>query len=306
MARPEQLSEEFVRESDESEAAESSEDESDDTGDDTAKPQNTSKKATVSAVSGKSDSDGISSESTSRENSTEASAAEQSDSASRKRQREELATPARKSSPKRQKRSTRKIPAQPFIAPIGFQSLDSASTPADARILDELNDTDGKQVWHIAAPASLDLSTIKQIDISAVLAGGPVLTSHGISYGMQPVTERSELFLPQSDPAVYKAPKAKVSKSFQLRQIASKPEVLVADSQPETDRPPQTSRTVREQPVGKLNYQFLPFGVKTKVASASKDSAGAAEPVQLKTGASPSTPGRREKKSKRPKLVDTV
>jgi hypothetical protein len=123
---------------------------------------------------------------------------------------------------------------------------------------------------------------------------------------MQPVTEGSALFLPQSDPAVYKAPKAKVSKSFQLRQIASKPEVLVADSQPEIDRPSQTGRTVRQQPDGMLNYQYVPFGVKAKVVSASKDSAGAAEAIQLKAGASASTPGRREKKSKRPKLVDAI
>lgn len=213
--------------------------------------------------------------------------------------------------------STARIPAKPFVAPAGFESLDEDAAARQNEVSDTLSDLTDKQIWHISAPASLDLSNIEQLDIAAVLRGAPVLTSNGIKYGMQPVTERVDLLVPKGDSNVYKSAKTKVSRSFQLRQIADqKSPTLVPDSQPASQTASQSQRkerVVRRQPEGKLNYHYVPFGVMKTTSSVEKENVSIAESILLKAsqgasaGAETSTSERREKKKKRkPKLVDQV
>ena len=205
--------------------------------------------------------------------------------------------------------STRRIPAKPLRIPEGFEQFSRSDSTDETRILDALGDLDDKQVWHISAPASLDLSKIEELDIAAVLAGGPVLTSGGISYRMQAASEQTEvLLLPQQDPVVYRPSKTKVSRSLQLRQIAKVPKPPTPSEKASTNgseipiQAQRVKRTVRQQPVGKLNYQHFPFGVDKPSPPRAQEDVDMAEAILLK--AVQASPENEKKKSKKSKLTN--
>jgi hypothetical protein len=167
-----------------------------------------------------------------------------------------------------------RVPAKPFDPPAGYQLLKGSSREQNTPAFAEL---DGKQIWHITAPASVDLTQIHELDIGAALRGDPILTTEGNSYGMQPAGGDAEvLLLPYEDPVIYQQ-RAKVDRAFQLRQVVSSKSSHSGPAPPTlsgatsnntaahglvfTAQNPGQKLIPRKQPE-KLSYHFTPLGVK--------------------------------------------
>jgi hypothetical protein len=73
-------------------------------------------------------------------------------------------------------------PAQPYIAPKGFNAVpynDKTISKATG-VFDNL---EGKQIWHITAPAGVSISDLKEMTMEHVANGEAVLQHKGTSYG---------------------------------------------------------------------------------------------------------------------------
>lgn len=181
----------------------------------------------------------------------------------------------------------------------------------DLRGFDNL---DGKQVWHISAPASVDLTLIKDLDIGAALRGESILTASGIDYGMQPSSDQAEvLLLPSGNPVSYNQ-KTTVNQAFRLRQVTN-------DSTNSPSNPPSESSTTeglhftaqvpgkkkqpRQQP-SSLKYRYAPLGV-DKAIPETTDDVQLAESILLKAASQrtdadePTEKRKKEKKKKKTK-----
>lgn len=216
-----------------------------------------------------------------------------------------------------------RIPAQAFRAPNGFQTL---STDTSSRDLQGFDNLDGKQVWHISAPASVDLTLIKDLDIGAALRGESILTASGINYGMQPSSDQAEiLLLPSGDPVTYKQ-KTMVNRAFRLRQVANDSTDSPSNSQSEsptadgfhfTAQVPGKKKQPRQQP-SSLKYRHAPLGVDKATPETSGD-VQLAESILVKAASQRTDASERagdmdestqkkkkEKKKRRPKQTDEV
>jgi hypothetical protein len=163
-----------------------------------------------------------------------------------------------------------RLPARPYQAPAGFQPLLVEHSELESNVLRSLGDLDGKQVWQIAAPASIDLKQIKKLDLAAALRGEAILSADGICYGLQTSSEQDEiLLLPQGNPVIYRQAGAKIARSFRLRQVAGSADQSSPRKSSSTEELVFTARSappkkpVREQPE-KLKYRYTPFGVDSK------------------------------------------
>ncbi|KAJ5156043.1 hypothetical protein N7492_008846 [Penicillium capsulatum] len=72
---------------------------------------------------------------------------------------------------------------QPYKAPSGFKSAKNQAPPSSnsASVLSNLR---GKQVYHITAPSFLPLSKVKEISMSKIIKGKPLLSYEGVEYGI--------------------------------------------------------------------------------------------------------------------------
>jgi hypothetical protein len=73
-------------------------------------------------------------------------------------------------------------PAQPYVAPKGFNAVpcNDKTISQVARVFDNL---EGKQIWHITAPAGVSISDLKEMTMEHVDNGEAVLQHKGTSYG---------------------------------------------------------------------------------------------------------------------------
>ncbi|KAJ5751612.1 hypothetical protein N7520_008529 [Penicillium odoratum] len=75
------------------------------------------------------------------------------------------------------------VAPKPYKPPSGFKSAKQLAPPSSASssILSNLN---GKQVIHITAPSFLPLSKVKEISMSKIAEGQPILSFDGANYGI--------------------------------------------------------------------------------------------------------------------------
>ncbi|KAI9373291.1 DNA-directed RNA polymerase I subunit RPA34.5-domain-containing protein [Aspergillus egyptiacus] len=72
-------------------------------------------------------------------------------------------------------------PPKPYKPPVGFKAAKNQSPPSSTSSLSDLN---GKQVFHITAPAALPLSKIKEVSLAQAMKGEPIMEHNGVSYGI--------------------------------------------------------------------------------------------------------------------------
>ncbi|KAL4808848.1 DNA-directed RNA polymerase I subunit RPA34.5-domain-containing protein [Aspergillus unguis] len=71
---------------------------------------------------------------------------------------------------------------QAYKPPFGFKSAkNNSSQPESTSALSSL---DGKQIFHITAPAFVPLSKVKEVSLAAALKGEPILEHKGVRYGI--------------------------------------------------------------------------------------------------------------------------
>ncbi|KAL8899764.1 MAG: hypothetical protein Q9207_006035 [Kuettlingeria erythrocarpa] len=155
-------------------------------------------------------------------------------------------------------------PPPPYHPPAGFEV---ATVTSSSRIQDLFSSENlkGKQIWHIISPASVPISSIKEVPNEMFDSGDPILTYEDATYGLVKEAEvdsiEKVLLIPSSNENSYKTTSAKIARTLHLQQIVKLPSLK---------RPTVTVngvlevakthvKTVREQPEG-LTMRYRPFG----------------------------------------------
>lgn len=175
------------------------------------------------------------------------------------------------------------VTAKPFDAPAGYTSLDTSSRSALST-----SDLQGKQVWHITAPANLPLSSLTEVALDSIQSGKPVLSHKGVDYVMSEDAGAQHgnatlVLLPEKDG--YKPISQPVSKTFHLRQHVVLPNISAKQTSDTTgsnaagDVARAAVTAVRPQPKGmKMRYRPPGFG-SGDPGRIGSDSESEAEPV---------------------------
>ncbi|KAL5343410.1 DNA-directed RNA polymerase I subunit RPA34.5-domain-containing protein [Aspergillus crustosus] len=157
-----------------------------------------------------------------------------------------------------QARSVR--PPQSFKPPLGFKS---AKTQSSSQISSTLSDLNGKQVFHITAPAFLPLSKVKEVSLAGALNGEPILKHNGVQFGIptdsakQTAASRQTLFAYDSKAQTYQGTVMNVP-TYHIQEIISLPggpeyEETTLRAAKALEKPP------RKQPKH-LKMRFRPVG----------------------------------------------
>lgn len=189
-----------------------------------------------------------------------------SESSKRKSAAKMAEEPARKKSKSRPTTtSTVQIAPKPFKAPHGYEPviLSASDFASDSASLFE--NLQGKQIWHISAPDSVSIETIKKLDIQAALQGQPILTRDGVDYNMYPTLASNDvLLLPGGKDSIYEQSEMTIARSFHLRQMTSKPTQKTKDDEETPLIFTATAEGKAPTPRKKLEtfkMRYTPFGV---------------------------------------------
>lgn len=161
----------------------------------------------------------------------------------------------------------KKIPAQqvvsnpnvpPYEPPAGFVAA-SISVQPSSKISEIFAPSNlaGKQIWHITTPASVPITSIKEIPSDSVQNGATVLSHKGADYGLVTETEAEmannhSLLLPSMQSNGYRPCKTSVFNTLHLQQQLNLPTRAQLSARTHAKAPHQ-------QPQG-LKMRYQPFG----------------------------------------------
>ncbi|KAL4881063.1 DNA-directed RNA polymerase I subunit RPA34.5-domain-containing protein [Aspergillus karnatakaensis] len=117
-------------------------------------------------------------------------------------------------------------PAKSFKPPLGFKP--AKNQPSSSTTSTTLSDLNGKQVFHITAPAYLPLSKVKEVSLAGALKGEPILKHDGVQYGIPPDSVKQAgssgqtLFLHDSKSQTYRGTVTNVP-TYHIQEIISLP-----------------------------------------------------------------------------------
>ena len=177
-----------------------------------------------------------------------------------------------------QKASRRSSPLQNILQgqvphtyepPTGFQSASISLHPASR--IDEIfapSHLAGKQIWHITAPASVPLTSVKEVSSKIIADGGSILTYKKTEYGLVPNADSERpsgdyLLLPSIKTNDYKPSRKPIVRTLHLQQLVSLPSHMGPHASSQSDQataPAMYRKPPRPQPQG-LRMRYHPFGV---------------------------------------------
>ena len=152
-----------------------------------------------------------------------------------------------------------------FEPPPGFEPA-SISVHPSSQAMDMFSPTNlaGKEIWHISAPSSVPISSVKELSQQSLLSRSSILTYKGSNYGLMPgSTADGALLLPSAEDNDYKLHNAATIRSFHLQQIVSLPHHVLSPGKSSTQSAPTSQaykKAPRAQPEG-LKMRYQPFGV---------------------------------------------
>ncbi|KAF1920428.1 DNA-directed RNA polymerase I subunit RPA34.5-domain-containing protein [Ampelomyces quisqualis] len=157
-------------------------------------------------------------------------------------------------------------PAQAYVPPKGFDAVpcNDRTTSKSAHVFSNL---EGKQIWHMTAPAGVSVSELKEIAMDRAMGGEAVLYHKGTGYGLSNTGDANSgacmVMIPQKDG--YKAVSARISQSLRLRaevqlpRLSSKQADVSMGSEAAASITRSTIRAPRPQLKG-LKMRFMPTG----------------------------------------------
>ena len=172
----------------------------------------------------------------------------------------------RKRSPIR--KPTSKQLAIPYEPPFGFKASSIAIHPSSkATELFSPTKLLGKEIWHITAPASVPIGSIREVPIQNIQSRTSIMSYKGADFGL--VLERGAeaassraLLLPSTQTSDYRISASKITTTLHLQQIMNLPihTISSAKSSHQTGSAPEPLREApRQQPEG-LRMRYHPFG----------------------------------------------
>lgn len=149
-------------------------------------------------------------------------------------------------------------PPPPFVPPTGFDALKPTSAPKIAKLL-SADKLAGKQIWYITAPASIPITSLKEISLRDVEKGKPAITLNGTDYGFVKDAgaekDGAKLLVPNKDGKKYEASQRGIDQVLHLQQVVSLEGMMTE----EKATVPAPKKFVRQQPKG-LRMRFKPIG----------------------------------------------
>ncbi|KAI9779614.1 MAG: hypothetical protein M1839_007279 [Geoglossum umbratile] len=156
-----------------------------------------------------------------------------------------------------------------YEPPQGFQSLETDPSSSHASKLFDPSNLGGKQIWHIIAPASVPVNTLKEVSTQKVMDGEAVLSHNGSEYGFATLdgvsagSSHTMLLVPGKEG--YQPAGISFARTLHLKQVVKLP--LLTNTLANTEGTSQASsellpakKAARKQPEG-LKMRFIPTGV---------------------------------------------
>ncbi|CAN9154510.1 unnamed protein product [Alternaria alternata] len=157
-------------------------------------------------------------------------------------------------------------PTQAYVPPKGFNpvTLNDKTISKSTGLFDNL---EGKQVWHITAPAGVSLKDLSEIAMDKAMKGDAILSHKGTDYGFSQ-TEKSEdgtreVLLPRKNGM--EPVSTRISQTLRLRSVVRLPHLSTKQADQNTGSEAAASitrstiRAPRLQVTG-LKMRFLPTG----------------------------------------------
>ena len=173
---------------------------------------------------------------------------------------------ARKRSPIR--KPTSKQASGPYEPPPGFEASSVSVHPSSkaAEIFSPAY-LAGKEIWHITAPASVPISSIKEVSMQGIKARTSVLSHKGADYGLVSESGAEQannraLLLPSIQTNGYQTSTSTIIKTLHLQQLVNLPNHTTSPVKPSCQTataPEPQKKGSRQQPQG-LRMRYHPFG----------------------------------------------
>ncbi|KAJ5735156.1 uncharacterized protein N7483_000281 [Penicillium malachiteum] len=148
---------------------------------------------------------------------------------------------------------------QPYKPPSGFKAA-TKQTPPSSASSSILSNLKGKKVIHITAPSFLPLSKVKEISMSKILKGKPILSYEGATYGIPAESlneedpEGKSLLIFDTKTKTYQKQTDQIP-TYHIQELMDVPEADLAAIEALRD----TVKPVRPQPKN-LKMRFRPVG----------------------------------------------
>ena len=156
-------------------------------------------------------------------------------------------------------------PSAPFEPPPEFKSAIVSLHPSSkiSEIFTASNLT-GKQIWHITAPVSVPIESVKEVSPQNLQNGAPVLSHKGSEYGLAldsniEHANNHALLVPHTQKNEYRISTVPITKTFHLQQRVELPNRAHEPPSPLISRPLTHVKAPRQQPQG-LKMRYRPFG----------------------------------------------
>ncbi|MCJ1459074.1 hypothetical protein MMC28_009451 [Mycoblastus sanguinarius] len=174
-------------------------------------------------------------------------------------------------SPKKRSLPPKPAPKQTLSSykpPLGFE-LASVSHNPSSKLPETFGSSNllGKQIWHITVPASVPISSVKEVSMQSIQKGTAVLSYKGAEYGLVADTDAQSissqaLLLPSSQSHDYRPSWTIISNTLHLQEIVNLPNLARIPPRVLDDKDTTTSalrERVHQQPQG-LKMRYHPFG----------------------------------------------
>lgn len=149
------------------------------------------------------------------------------------------------------------IPAQPFKPPENFKKITNG-VPRNTEASNILSNLKGKQLWHITAPASVPVSSIRTLALDAVATGEPVLSHKGSQYRLREeqisADRNKSLLIPDAMGNTYHESPQSIVQTFHVEEVIELPDANTPAQQIE-----KYVKPVRQQPKN-LRARHTPIG----------------------------------------------
>jgi hypothetical protein len=159
--------------------------------------------------------------------------------------------------------STLSLAPPTFNSPHGFKSSKAKAAPSPT-VSSLLSNLEGKQIFHIAAPAFLPLSEVKEVSLAKVMLGEPVLNHNGVDYGIPTEAQQNKssqtLLLYNNSTGAYEKTNVGNIQSYNVQELVRLPAGIDPSRGGSLVPPSQDTRpSARPQPKN-LKMRFHPVG----------------------------------------------
>lgn len=181
--------------------------------------------------------------------------------------------------------SLQAIPTQKFTPPPGYTPLNPSHLSGSISLY--ASDLEGKEIWHIAAPSKIPISSLSELTMSAIDSDDRPIKINGLDYTLvsDPTASTPTVLLPTT--SGYRPVEQRITRTLKLQQRITLPNITnqATGSSAAGDIAQAAVSSVRPQPKGlRMRYRPPGFGA-GKLGALGSGSDSASEGEQERGGA---------------------